>query len=301
MIDIAPYHPRSRSRGTFQAFLDRLLAFESGIDPALFDWYRRHEESPLISYPRVEAPGRVIRDPATGQCVMATITVKEYFDTLGVGSLFDPRRPDCIRAMQYAATNALGFIGYQVGESLLIETGFYRPVRARRSFEGVEQEIDSFYVGAVDAASWRGGCREVLHRAPTTNELILAADVNRWDGQFTGRHGICGAADLKVPENQELLVRQLLEHNHALIRDALLREGIPFGRVLGVRRRATLFPYLPDIEFEVTTSGLLAGAHLSGAEAVAQFLRSGVCPRDEFGTPMLRYLVEFGNYETPFN
>ena len=53
----------------------------------------------------------------------------------------------------------------------------------------------------------------------------------------------------------------------------------------------------------VTVSGMLAGAHLVGAGAVREFLRSGgtKIPRDGNGVPVTEYMKKFGGYDFPVN
>src|SRR5450755_1135907 len=91
-------------RGTFEDFLSKLLAIESGIDPARFETYVREYESPVMRYARAVSPGRVIRDTATGGYRFEPMTVPEYFKTLGVDHLFDSASAACMRRMQYAST-----------------------------------------------------------------------------------------------------------------------------------------------------------------------------------------------------
>jgi hypothetical protein len=54
---------------------------------------------------------------------------------------------------------------------------------------------------------------------------------------------------------------------------------------------------------EVTTSGLLAGAHLVGVWALKSYLESGgaIDTVDGYGTPVSAYVSKFGGFETPFN
>ena len=51
--------------------------------------------------------------------------------------------------------------------------------------------------------------------------------------------------------------------------------------------------------YEVTTSGLLAGAHLKGAGAVAKYLKSNgkVIEKDAFGTSVESYIKKFAGYD----
>src|SRR5450755_1652514 len=146
----APVFEKPVGKGTFEEFLAKLLAAESGIDPAKFAAYVREYESPVIWYPCVTAPGRVIRDTVSGSPRFERMSVSNYFKALGVHDLFDPSAPACIRDMQYAATNALGFVGYQFGESALISTGYYRPeVVHQRDGRARKRAYDSYYSGSV--------------------------------------------------------------------------------------------------------------------------------------------------------
>lgn len=267
--------------GTFADFLRELLAFESGIDPRKLDWYLSSWDSPAISAPQVSAPGRAIRDPHTGNLEIRRMTVRDYFAALGVGELFEPENPESLRAMQYRSMNALGFVGYQIGEAILVTTGHYTPERVTRG----AQTWDRYYFGSVDPSAWRNGCRELVYRIPGTAKDIVATDVNCWRGSFTGKHGIFALADLFVPEKQERVVREIMRSNLATIREQLLRDGDPLERAL---ERVTC-----------TASGLLAAAHLCGAFAAAEFLRSGAIGSDELGTSLARYLDQFAGYDVP--
>src|SRR6266571_5228579 len=79
-----PFRGELSCKGTFEDFLSTLLATESGVDPARFETYVREYESPVMRYPRVASPGRVIREAATGGYQFEPMTVAEYFKTLGV-------------------------------------------------------------------------------------------------------------------------------------------------------------------------------------------------------------------------
>lgn len=56
---------------------------------------------------------------------------------------------------------------------------------------------------------------------------------------------------------------------------------------------------MPD-KVTITYSGLLAGAHLRGAEGVYQLLVQHQNPQDESGTSILSYVYRFGGFETPW-
>jgi hypothetical protein len=52
----------------------------------------------------------------------------------------------------------------------------------------------------------------------------------------------------------------------------------------------------------ITMSGLLAGAHLLGADGEIRYLKSGgdMVDSDPFGTTIVNYITKFGGYDTPF-
>jgi hypothetical protein len=277
-------HPEAGARGTFGDFLAKLLAFESGIDPAKFDTYVRGYESPIVRYPRVHSPGRVIREAESGGYRFEPMTVAAYFRTLGVSHLFDPASSACIRAMQYASTNVLGFVGYQFGEAALIAGGYYRPevVEYRGRF-GRRREYESYYIGSIQDVTWRGGRTEVLHRLPGAHKSVLATDVNRWRGAFTGKHGIWSLEGFKDPQRQERVMREHLDANHSILRRVLSRNGYDFRLA------------------RWTWSGLLAAAHLCGPSAAAAFALSGTIVTDEFKTEIGTYCAAFGGFETPYS
>jgi hypothetical protein len=270
--------------GSFSAFLERLLADESGIDPARFAWYVDAYNVAAVAYPRVSVPGRVVRDERTGSCVPQQMTVAEYFTALGVADLFDPANPACLRPMQYACTNALGFVGYQIGEQTLIDAGYYRPADVRRrAWFGFCRRYTSHYVGAVPDDAWRNGRTEVLYRIPGSRRSIVATDVNRWDGTFTGKNGVGSLADLKDPVRQERVMRDLLDSSFARMRALFAQRRFDLDAV----------PY--------TWSGLLAAAHLRGAGAAVDFATNGTVSVDEFGTSIAGYVERFTGFETPYD
>jgi hypothetical protein len=227
--------------------------------------------TPALTYPRVAAPGRAVRDVRTGRCIPQQMSIEQYFTALGVVELFDPNDPGCILPMQYASTNALGFIGFQLGEQALIATGYYRArVVRRRGRWGFPRSCSSHYVGDVPDTAWRNGRREFLY-----SESILATDVNRWEGVFTGKHGIHTLDDLKQPELQDHVMRDVLAHNDACMR-ALFAER---------RFDIAASPY--------TWPALLAAAHLRGPRATVDYVTRGIVSADEFGTPITDYLTRF--------
>ncbi len=55
-------------------------------------------------------------------------------------------------------------------------------------------------------------------------------------------------------------------------------------------------------ETQLTTSGMLAAAHLLGAGALKEYIDSGgrSDPRDPYGMPLSQYIAKLGGYDVPF-
>lgn len=281
--------------GSTQQFLSRLRVRETGLDLDSFAWYCDHYDCGVVYGPAVSAPGRVIRNPETGLPAIVQMTVREYFMALGVDALFDPGQPDCLIPMQYAATNALGFIGgYQFGEALLAQYGFYEPERV--AVGGIGASCPRFYCGDLDGTHWRGGCREQVHRNRWTGMMTVMTDVNLWRGRFTGLEGVDSLDALKTEEVQERLIRIVLRGYGRELLSGFGRGATPYHLCHAlyeaypdVRR-----PGLPPLS---ALSGLLAAAHLGGVNAVLALLNGRGSREDEFGTSMLSYINEFQGFD----
>lgn len=282
-------NPTNGRRGTFTDFLASLLAFESGVDAAKFDWYVENYHAPVMSYPKVIWPGRVVRDFETGDISFEMIPVQEYFTSLGVGELFDANDPSCIHRMQYRVVNALGFVGYQLGEGILITTGYYTPEEITIEAEKLER----YYSGSAPTSLWQHGCREARYKLPGTDKWIMATDVNCWRGTFTGKDNIHSFADLLQPDRQELVMREIVSHNYHCINEELKERGLTLQSALRRFFSAEASAY--------TLSGTLAAAHLCGPYGVLELFLSGAQAKDEFGTSIMQYLADFADYETPYD
>lgn len=291
--------PEGRAaKGTFRDFLAHLLGFESGIDPQRFDWYVARLDEPSVRYPKVTSPGRPVREAETGELIVTTLTVREYFATLAVADMFDASQAGCLRRMQYRAVNALGFVGYQIGERVLRQQGYYRPVLVGRSIGGRTCMLESYYVGGVPNAAWRSGVKEALHEDPETGELIVATDANRWEGAFTGKNGVFSLEDLLVPDHQEKVIVDLLRAGLEAVREGLERNGAALVDAFAGPRAFCMGEGLPDLDVRLTLSGILAAIHLRGVPATLDMVLHGRTSEDEFGTSILQYVVEFGGYDT---
>lgn len=277
-------------RGNFEDFLYALRTYESGIDKDKFEWYKDNFYTPIIYYPLVTKSGRVIRNFNTGQIEYRNITIKEYFENLGVLDLFDPSNQNSLINMQYKVINPLGFVGYQVGEGILISTGYYRPSKRIKYIEGKFIEYERYYWGSIGVDNWKFDNKEVVYEILGTEKTIIGTDVNCWEGSFTGKDNIYSLHDLMIPEKQEKVIRQIIKFNYDLVQKLL--EGTEFLRIF----LSPTAKILTKDGVSYTTSGVLAAAHLVGAWDTVDCLLKGIKACDEFGTKIEEYLKKFSHY-----
>lgn len=219
--------------GTFEDFLAALLAFESGWDR---DRY--------LSGEIVDAQ---LNDWANG-------TVTDYFPQYASWAELSD---DEWQSMAYRSMNFLGFVGYQFGEALLIDLGYYD---------------SDFYYG---------------NGAPTIT----------WEGSWTGKNGVDSLEEFMTQDAQETAIREAFGHNLIIIENMLAAYGESLDDYLGDTIDYSYSGGSGTLVVSVT--GILAGAHLRGAPAVVDFLRSGGVSIDELGTPIVQYMVDYGGYESP--
>ena len=115
-------------------------------------------------------------------------------------------------------------------------------------------------------------------------------DVNTWESAFfTGKDGINNIQDYL---------------NNPAVQDKAAHDWMN-DWVWGFVKSYGLDHYIgQNIDgINITASGLLAGAHLRGADAVQTFITSGGAndPQDPYGTPVSQYLSHFSGYQTPFD
>lgn len=281
--------------GVLRDFLTALLEFESGISPEKHHWYCENFETRVVPYVRVNSPGNVWRDPLTGLHQAVTLTVQEYFHSLGVLHLFDRTDPSCLRKMQYSCMNPWGYIGYQVGEALLSELGYYEPRLITSGVNGLEKVVRTYYCGSLPEETWAAGVREHLFYREESSEWMIGTDVNRWAGRFTGKGGILGIVDLVDPLKQDEMMKVVMRHNLAKL-DRMLK-------ALGgsVKESESMWWEFSDKDdcYRVgcSVSGLLACCHLSGVSGTFDLLKASLVHRDQLGTPSLRYMKLFADLE----
>ena len=117
------------------------------------------------------------------------------------------------------------------------------------------------------------------------------ASKNEWKGRWQIRN-IRGANDfLNSPRIQDQVIRDAFALNWHYVNSSL-------GNINGYLGHE---PQFKDYQgrlrkVRITTSGILAGAHLVGVQNTANFLKSGQLSKDERGTPIYDYMSEFNGY-----
>ncbi|NJL63949.1 MAG: hypothetical protein HC903_21590 [Methylacidiphilales bacterium] len=123
------------------------------------------------------------------------------------------------------------------------------------------------------------------------------ADKNYWRGTWTNKRGIDSKTKLlNSPEVQEAAIREAFEVYLQDINYLLKQRRKSINEYLGKQGKFNDNGKSKNIK--VTLSGLMAAAHLRGADKVVDLLVLGKVSRDEFGTSILEYLDKFGGYET---
>ena len=290
-------------RKTYADFLEAILTYESTIDTQKGLQYQQEYYSGAIvtDYPDVEYPGRVVRDES-GNYITGELSLKTYFRYLGIDGLYNPNStdPNMLKTMKYAVVNFLGFIGYQFSESDLQVLGYY-------NYHYDDEGHPMYYVDLPNS-TWAHGVREKVLPIKQPDGSIIdvrVTDVNRWGGTFTGKNGINSLDDFKTAKADAIAkdhfvykrnnIVKLLAKAHRKIEDYI-------GTTLYWNKltpKLTPPPGVPNA-VKVTYSGLLAGAHLRGAEGVYELLVEHKNPQDELGTAILLYLYEFRGYQTPW-
>ncbi|MFV1464547.1 MULTISPECIES: calcium-binding protein [unclassified Phaeobacter] len=220
--------------GSFNDFRNALLAFESG-------WDRDRYNAGQIS------------DAQLTQWVGAPVS-SFYPGLSSWGQLSDTQWRD----MAYHSTNSLGFVGYQFGEALLIDLGYYQD--------------DVYYLGG---------------------DII-----NRWDGTWTGKNGVNSLDDFKSHAAQDTAINEAFGYNFEMLSYYLGRQGRSISDFVG---ETVTYRDVNGAMVDVTLSltGLMAAAHLRGASGLATLLLSDTASTDEYGTSILKYVKDFGGYDSP--
>lgn len=107
---------------------------------------------------------------------------------------------------------------------------------------------------------------------------------NDWSGEFTGRDGVKSLQDfLNNPQAQENAQIVFKEKQWAYLKAVGAHKYS--GQIIN--------------GYQITDSGLLAGAHLKGAGSVIRYLTSGgsKIEKDGFGTSVESYMKKFSGYD----
>lgn len=108
---------------------------------------------------------------------------------------------------------------------------------------------------------------------------------NDYSAGFTGKWGINSVSDfLNSPDVQEKAIREYMALQFTYLQPVWEYDGQVIDGV------------------KITTSGMLATAHLMGWDGTQLYLESGgaIVPADNFGTPVTEYMQLMGDYATPF-
>ncbi|MEO9779827.1 MAG: hypothetical protein ABJH07_24645 [Sedimentitalea sp.] len=155
--------------GTFSDFLDALLAFESGWDR------ERYENGTIQDWQLTQWAGGPVTD---------------FYPTY---SRWNDLNDAEWETMAYQSTNSLGFVGFQFGEALLIDLGYYD---------------DTVYYGA-------------------------GASSNTWDGTWTGKNGVNSLDAFKTKAAQSVAIQEAFGFNLSIIEEGLSTSGQSLGDFLG--------------------------------------------------------------------
>lgn len=221
------------SRGTYEDFRQALLRFESGWDKG------RYQSGNIVDAQLDQWAGGPVTNFFPNYRSWGEMTDAEW------------------ATMAYRSTNSLGFVGYQFGEALLIDLGYYD---------------DTVFFGA-------------------------GAATNTWDGQWTGKNGIDSFDEFKTGAAQETAIQEAFGYNLKIIQDGLAASGRSLADFIGTTMSIRDGGQMVNVE--LTLTGILAAAHLRGAWGLLNLLQNGVVSSDEFGTSILQYVKQFGDYDAP--
>lgn len=222
------------TKGSYTEFRDALRAFESGWDRD------RYEDGIIIDAQLDQWAGGTVTDFFPNYTSWGDLSEDEW------------------TAMSYRSANSLGFVGYQFGEALLIDLGYY--------------DDDVYYLGGDT--------------------------INRWDGTWTGKAGVNSLEDFMTAEAQEIAIQEAFGFNLQIIEQQLGYQGRSLDEFIG-----QTFNYQDvdgtTISVEISVTGLMAASHLRGAFGTVNLLLGGGASTDENGTSILRYIEEYGGYDSP--
>ena len=285
---------------TYDDFVATIYLRESDVDPRMGPIYATYYDIPVLEYQKVEAPGRPARDE-DGNVPVVPMTYGEYFYTTGVGSIYKvgSEDPEMFRRMQSATVNYLGFVGFQFSESDLWVLGYYEHYD--------DQGLPTYYVD-LGSSAWANGVRDYIMFDTSQNLWVHATDHNTWEGNWLGKHGINSYQDFIDPDKHRFVIDDHFEYKYNNLVRFLARtpgaKSLSYYTTNFYLYWSKLHPKAkppkgyPD-RVPITLSGLLAGAHLRGAQGVVNLLVDGTNAADENGTYILEYVQKFAGYKMP--
>ncbi|WOE33279.1 MULTISPECIES: hypothetical protein [unclassified Acinetobacter] len=276
-------------------FLNELLTVESGISTEKKIWYKENFNKKVIDYYETIKPGVVKRDLKTGKPILKKLTVKEYFSTLGVIHLFKPDDQNSLKIMQYHSINALGFVGYQFGEALLYDLGFYVPTKKKYN----DTLFDSLYLGGLSDDIWSEDVSIFPSNSESFGKIILATHINLWEGSFKGIDGLNYFEDLKKPVIQDKIILEAFSYNISVLKGLFkVSKGIDILDIFKENLKSDdLFSELFKLHGVGILSGVLAAMHLCGPYGFYDLYIKNKISFDEFSMSIVEYIEKFSNYD----
>ncbi|QDG94471.1 hypothetical protein NIBR502774_18140 (plasmid) [Rhizobium sp. NIBRBAC000502774] len=287
--------------GFYSDFLRELLNFESGLGVEQLDEFRQNylnDEAVeyVVTHVR-EADG--VRYPTLvgGAVQRRLMSYEAFFTVLGVNDIWiaDEQNggatSDTIRRMQFRSKNWLNFVGYQIGEAALFEAGYYLPATGLTQSGETAMKL---YVWTD--LSWADDQYEQEYTAAGTDTTVIVTRANTWLGTFTGKNGVWSFEDLLTVSAQNHAIRDIMWMNVDTIHRLIEASDQSLEEIF-----AKTFPWSGGGEsgtVNVTMSGILASAHLTGAIGTSNLLLEGNISEDENGTSNTYYMYKFGGAET---
>lgn len=157
---------------TYVCFLAALLSFESGWDR------ERYDAGIIVDSQLTEWAKGPVETHYPGYKSWSQLSEQEWQD------------------MSYRSMNSLGFVGYQFGEALLIDLGYYK---------------DDVYYGA-------------------------GAETNTWDGTWTGKNGVSSLKDFMTGKAQNVAIQEAFGYNLQILQNQLSVYGKSLDDYVGQSR-----------------------------------------------------------------
>lgn len=155
--------------GTFEDFLAALLAFESGWDRA------RYDQGIIQDWQLDQWAGGPVQSQFPQYTSWSQLSYAEW------------------ETMAYKSMNTLGFVGFQFGEALLIDLGYYD---------------DTVFYGN-------------------------GAATNTWDGTWTGKNGVNSFEDFTTKAAQDVAIQEAFGYNLQVIENQLNNSGQSLSDYIG--------------------------------------------------------------------